>query len=272
MMEAAIALFVVCGGLILGSFFNVLIWRLPRHESIVRPSSHCPKCSRPIRPWENIPVVSFIALRGKCAGCGQKISLQYPLVELAAAGAALLLWYTAAEPRSLSITRNADLALQCFALLLMIPVTVIDLRHRIIPDAITLPLLCAGLCASFLPGDTTPFQSVAGAIAGGGTLIAMGWLGKIIFRKGDAMGGGDVKLLAAAGALWGPKIALLTIFFGAVAGTLAAAALAVIRRIPEDRRIPFGPFLAIGLWVAVLWGDLLVESYMKLAGLLMCGG
>ncbi|MBN2188733.1 MAG: prepilin peptidase [Chitinispirillaceae bacterium] len=271
-METVIILFVVCCGLILGSFFNVLIWRLPRHESIVKPSSHCPKCNRPVRPWENIPVASFIALRGKCAGCGQKISLQYPLVELTAAGAALLLWYAFAGLRLTDYFHNAHLILQCLALLVMIPVTVIDLRHRVIPDAITLPLLGFSLCASFLPGDTTPFQSFAGAIAGGGTLVAMGWLGKIIFRKGEAMGGGDVKLLAAAGALWGPKIALLTIFFGAAAGTLAAAALAAFRRIPEDRRIPFGPFLAVGLWVAVLWGDLLVESYMKLAGMLMCGG
>jgi leader peptidase (prepilin peptidase)/N-methyltransferase len=102
--------------------------------------------------------------------------------------------------------------------------------------------------------------------------VAMGWLGRIIFRKGEAMGGGDIKLLAATGALWGPKTALLTIFFGAVGGTLAAAVLAVLRRMPEDRRIPFGPFLAFGLWIAVLWGDLLLESYMKLAGLFVCGG
>jgi leader peptidase (prepilin peptidase)/N-methyltransferase len=271
-LEPFFVFFAVCCGLILGSFFNVLIWRLPRHESIVKPGSHCPKCSRPVRPWENIPVASFLALRGKCAGCGQKISLQYPLVELAAAGAALLLWYTAVESRSLSIAHNAHLAMQCFALLLMIPVTVIDLRHRIIPDAITLPLLGASLCASFLPGDTTLFQSIAGAIAGGGTLAAMGWLGKIIFRKGEAMGGGDVKLLAAAGALWGPKIALLTLFFGALAGTIGAGILLVLQRLPADRRIPFGPFLALGLWIAVLWGELLVESYLKLAGRLLYGG
>ena len=273
-MELAAAIAVVCFGLIFGSFFNVLIWRLPRHESIVKPSSHCPKCNRPVRPWENIPVLSFLALRGKCAGCGQKISLQYPLIELATAGAAFFLWYAAGAGESLSsnIAHNTHFALGCFALLLMIPVTVIDLRHRIIPDAVTLPLLGIALCASFLPGDTTPFQSVAGVVAGGGTLMAMGWLGKVIFRKGDAMGGGDVKLLAAVGALWGPKIALLTIFFGAVAGTIGVGVLLAIKRMPEDRRIPFGPFLALGLWVAVLWGDLLVESYIKLATRLIYGG
>jgi len=271
-MEIVAAIFVVCCGLILGSFFNVLIWRLPRHESIVKPSSHCPKCNRPVRPWENIPVASFLALRGKCAGCGQKIALQYPLVELATAGAALFLWYATGESLSSNIAHNTQFALRCFALLLMIPVTLIDLRHRIIPDAVTLPLLGAALCASFLPGDTTPFQSAAGAIVGGGTLVAMGWLGKIIFRKGEAMGGGDVKLLAAAGALWGPKIALLTLFFGALAGTIGVGVLLAVRRVPEDRRIPFGPFLALGLWIAVLWGDLLVESYIKLATRFIYGG
>jgi leader peptidase (prepilin peptidase) / N-methyltransferase len=264
-MEAVIVLYVVCCGLILGSFFNVLIWRLPRHESIIRPPSHCPKCNRPVRPWENIPVASYLLLRGKCAGCGQRISLQYPLVELATAGAALLLWYTVAGSHSSNIAHNTHLALQCLALLAMIPVTVIDLRHRIIPDAITLPLFTVSLFCSFLPGDTTPLQSLAGVLAGGGTLVCMGWLGKIIFRKGEAMGGGDVKLLAAVGALFGPKIALLTIFFGAVSGTMGAAALAALKRMPEDRRIPFGPFLALGLWIALLWGSSIMESYMSFA-------
>lgn len=270
-MEPFILIFVAGGGLILGSFFNVLIWRLPRHESIVKPSSHCPKCNRPVRPWENIPVASFLALRGKCAGCGQKISLQYPIIELATAGAALLLWYTAAESLSSSAAHNTHLAIRLFALLLMIPVTVIDMRHRLIPDAITLPLLGVSLCASFIPGDTTPFQAITGLLMGGGILMGMGWLGKIIFRKGEAMGGGDIKLLAAIGALWGPKTVLLTLFFGAFAGTIGAVTLIALKHLAEDRRMPFGPFLALGLWVAVLWGDLLVESYMKLATRIIYG-
>jgi leader peptidase (prepilin peptidase) / N-methyltransferase len=270
-MELIITIFIVSFGCILGSFFNVLVWRLPRHESIVKPGSHCPRCGRPIRPWENIPVISYLLLRGKCAGCSQKISMQYPLIELATGGGALILWYTVAASRSLSAAHDVHLALQCFVLLLMIPVTIIDLRHRIIPDAVTLPLFGISLCASLLPGDTTLFQSLAGVLAGGGTLFVMGWLGKIIFRKGEAMGGGDIKLLAGVGALFGPKIALLTIFFGAVAGTVGAAALAALRRMPEDRRIPFGPFLALGLWIAVLAGDVLVASYMNLTARLLYG-
>jgi leader peptidase (prepilin peptidase) / N-methyltransferase len=261
-METLFAIYAVILGLIVGSFFNVLIWRLPRHESIVRPSSHCPRCNRPIRPWENIPVISFLLLRGKCRGCGIHIPLQYPLVELATGAAALILWYTVASSLSSNAFHDVHIALQCFALLLMVPITAIDLRHYIIPDAITYPLFGVAVAASLMPGDTTPFQSIAGAIVGGGTLYGIGWLGKIIFRKGDAMGGGDIKLLAAAGALWGPEIALLTIFFGSLAATIAAVILALLHRLNADHRIPFGPFLAIGLWTAVLAGDTIVTAYI----------
>jgi leader peptidase (prepilin peptidase)/N-methyltransferase len=262
-MTIILSIIVFVSGLILGSFFNVLMWRLPRHESIVRPSSHCPRCSRPIRPWENIPVISFLALRGKCAGCRQPISPVYPLIELATAAAALLLWQSMAASHLSSWPHNTHLALQCLTLLLMIPITVIDLRHMIIPDAITLPLLGASLAASLLPGDTTPLRSLLGCVAGGGTLYGIGFVGKIIFRKGDAMGGGDIKLLAAVGALWGPKIALLTIFFGSLAGTAAALPLILFRRLGRDHRIPFGPCLALGLWIAVLRGDFLVLAYLQ---------
>jgi leader peptidase (prepilin peptidase)/N-methyltransferase len=271
-MDIIVPIFIVFLGLILGSFFNVLIWRLPRHESIATPASHCPRCNRRIRPWENIPIASFILLCGKCAGCRQKISPLYPLIELITAGASLCLWYTVAASRSSNWYHDAHIALQCFALLLMIPVTLIDIRYYIIPDAVTIPLLCAAFIASFFPGGTTPFQSIAGLLAGGGTLYGIGWLGKVIFRKGDAMGGGDIKLLAAFGALWGPAIALLTIFFGAVAASIGAGVLILIKRLPENHRIPFGPFLALGLWVAVLAGERLVTAYMEFAARLFASG
>jgi leader peptidase (prepilin peptidase)/N-methyltransferase len=262
-MEILFSILSVTAGLIIGSFFNVLIWRLPRKESIAWPGSHCPRCDRPIRAWENIPLISYVLLRGKCAGCKERISPVYPIVELATAGAALLLWHTLGSSRSLDWCHDLHLTLQGFVLLLLIPISVIDIRHYIIPDFITIPLLAVCFLASFLPGDTTPFQSIIGIVAGGGTLYAIGYLGKIIFRKGDAMGGGDIKLLAVAGALWGPKIALLTIFFGSLLGSLAAVPLLFTKRVAEDHRIPFGPFLSIGLWIAVLAGELIVTSYMR---------
>jgi leader peptidase (prepilin peptidase)/N-methyltransferase len=267
---------VILAGLITGSFFNVLIWRLPRNESVVFPASHCPACNRPIRPWENIPVLSYLLLRGKCAGCKGRISFVYPLIELFTAAAAIALWYWLGFPQVLlpaanhtEVFHSIDLFIQGFVLLLLIPITVIDVQHYIIPDELTITFLVVALAASFLPGDTTPFQSVLGVLAGGGTLLAIGWIGKIVFRKGEAMGGGDIKLLALAGALWGPKIALLTIFFGSLYGTLGAVILLGLRRLNNDHRIPFGPFLSLGIWTAVLRGDYLLNSYLHfVAGLL----
>ncbi|MBN1130839.1 MAG: prepilin peptidase [Chitinispirillaceae bacterium] len=271
-LELIAGIFVAVFGLILGSFFNVLIWRLPRDESIVRPASHCPRCNRPIRAIENIPLLSYLFLRGKCAGCKKRISPVYPLIELSTALAALILWNTLAPMKTADWAQTTHLVLQLLALLLLIPVTVIDLRHYIIPDVITLPLAVAALLASFLPGDTTPLTSLAGLLAGSGTLLAIGWLGMIAFRKGDAMGGGDIKLLAAIGALWGPKIALLAIMFGSVFGTLAAMALIVSRRLSRDHHIPFGPWLAAGTWTAVLAGDGIINSYFALVNRLFLNG
>ncbi len=251
-------------GLIAGSFFNVLIYRLPRRESIIHPASHCPGCNRPIRPWENIPLVSYVMLGGKCAGCGQPISLLYPFVEFFTAAASLLLWFTVAASRSMVIGHDAHLFLQCFALLLMIPITIVDLRHYIIPDGLTLTLLAAGLLASFLPGDLPPLQSILGGLTGAGTLLAIGWLGKLAFRKGNAMGGGDIKLLAAVGVIWGAKIALLTIFFGSLSGAVVGGATLLLGKLHKSHRIPFAPFLALGLWVAVLFGDTMVRGYLRL--------
>jgi leader peptidase (prepilin peptidase)/N-methyltransferase len=251
-------------GLIAGSFFNVLIYRLPRRESILFPASHCPACNRPIRPWENVPLASYALLGGKCAGCRQPISPLYPIIELLTAGAALLLWHTLATSRSSAVAPDVRLFIQCFTLLLMIPITVIDLRHYLIPDALTLPLIAAGLAASFLPGGLTPAASVIGGCAGGGTLFLIGWIGKLAFRKGDAMGGGDIKLLAAAGVIWGAKIALLTIFLGSLLGALAGGAAMLSGRLGRSHRIPFAPFLAVGLWTAVLFGDAMVRGYLRL--------
>lgn len=267
---------VILVGLVFGSFFNVLIWRLPREESIAFPGSHCPQCNRPIRPWENIPILSFLLLRGKCAGCQARISPVYPLVEILTAGVSLALWYALGFPHLFALTNASfdwfhtiHLFLQGFVLLLLIPITIIDLQHYIIPDELTITFLIVALAASFMPGDTTPFKAILGVLAGGGSLYAIGWIGKIVFRKGEAMGGGDIKLLAMFGALWGPKTALLTIFFGSLYGTLGAIVLLSLRRLNSDHRIPFGPFLALGVLTAVLWGDLLVGWYMKfMAGLM----
>jgi leader peptidase (prepilin peptidase) / N-methyltransferase len=263
-MDIIAGIFVALFGLAAGSFFNVLIYRLPRGESIIRPGSHCPACNRPVRAWENIPVASYILLGGRCAGCGNKISLAYPGIEILTAILALLLWFFFSHSVSSDYRHDLHLALQWFVLLLMIPVAVIDIRHYIIPDILTFSLLGAGLAASFLPGDTTPIQAILGAFAGGATLWGIGWLGRIAFRKGEAMGGGDIKLLAAFGAIWGVKTALLAIFFGSCLGTIIAGAAMIAGRLNREHRIPFGPFLAAGLWLAVLKGNAIVTTYIGL--------
>jgi leader peptidase (prepilin peptidase)/N-methyltransferase len=251
-------------GLILGSFFNVLIWRLPREESILWPPSHCIQCKRTIRPWENIPVISFLFLKCKCPGCGQKISWIYPLIELTTAFLSVLLSIIFLKSFALQISL-ADipyLVLQYLFLLLMVPVAIIDIRHYIIPDLISLPLIVLGLAVSFFPENVTPIESLLGIILGGGSLYAIGWLGTAILKKGDAMGGGDIKLMAAAGALWGAKIALMGIVFGALLGSIAGIGIIFNKEKSLDHKIPFGPFLGAGLWIAVIMGERLVNLYI----------
>ena len=222
-------------GACIGSFLNVVIHRLPRGESIVSPRSRCPGCGREIRARENIPVVSFLVLGGKCAGCGGAISWRYPAVELLAAagfGAIFLL-----DGPGMRLLRD----LLFFSLL--IPVAFIDIDHRIIPDELSLGGLAAGILLSFLPdGDWK--GSVAGALLGGGILYATGFLYEKI-RGAEGMGGGDIKLLAMIGAFLGWRGALATIFIGALLG--AVGGVLSMRRGGEGLKtaIPFGPYLCV---------------------------
>ncbi len=220
-------------GACIGSFLNVVIYRLPRGESIVSPRSRCPGCGREIRAWENIPIVSFLILRGKCAGCGGAISWRYPAVELltaAGVGAIFLL-----DGPGIPLLR--DLLFFC----LLVPIAFIDLDHRIIPDELSLGGLAAGIFLSFLPGGDWK-GSVAGALLGGGILYATAFLYEKI-RGAEGMGGGDIKLLAMIGAFLGWRGTLATIFFGALLG--ATGGILAMRKGGEGLKtaIPFGPYL-----------------------------
>ncbi|HBO69428.1 MAG TPA: prepilin peptidase [Deltaproteobacteria bacterium] len=227
-------------GACLGSFFNVLIHRLPRGESIVRPSSRCPACGRPIRALENIPIVSFFLLRGRCAGCAGAISPRYPGVEaLSGAGFAL---FAVVDGPGLPLLR--DLAL--FSLL--VPIAFIDLDHRIIPDELSLGGIAAGILLSFLPGGDW-MGSLAGGLLGGGILYATAAAyEKVTGREG--MGGGDIKLIAMIGAFLGWKGALFTIFCGSLLGV--AGGLVAMRKGEEGLKtaIPFGPYLCAAALLA----------------------
>jgi leader peptidase (prepilin peptidase)/N-methyltransferase len=253
-----------CIGLLIGSFFNVVIWRYPRHESIMFPASHCPQCNRKIRPWENIPVLSYIFLMGKCAGCKNPISIIYPIIELLTGIGAALLWTTLIIKTQGEWFQYIIVAFKTVFLLTLIPLAVIDFKYYIIPDWFNLPMIIAGLAISFIPGDLSPLQSITGLLSGGGSLYLVGLIGKFLFKKEDSMGGGDIKLMAAAGALFGAPAALMGIMFGAFLGSVGGLLMMRLHKTDQEHRIPFGPFLGAGLWISVIAGNQLLNAYLSL--------
>ncbi len=247
---AATVLIALVLGLIVGSFLNVCIHRLPLRESVVWPASRCPHCHANIAPGDNIPVIGYLRLRGRCRNCSSPISLKYPIVELTTAaifvGAVLLV-----DPPLLF----ARLAFACALVVLF----VIDLEHRILPDVITLPGILLGLLLSFVlpPGWR---DSVIGLIAGGGVLWLMG---EAYFRiRGEeGMGFGDVKMLAMIGAFLGWKLMLLTLVLSSFMGSIVGIAMIVLHRGDMKYALPFGTFLAAGAIVAASVGDPIVAWY-----------
>lgn len=243
--------FLVYAGLLgaaIGSFINVLVARLPVGESPVRPRSSCPACGAMIAWYDNIPIVSWLVLRGRCRRCGSRISVEYPLVE---AGTALI-WIGVAWLYGPSWT-----GLQGAVLLsIVLAIALIDARHYLIPDPLSLGGLVAGLALAPLPGPPSVLASVLGAAAGFGVLFAVGVVGEWAFKK-PAMGGGDMKMMAMVGAFLGPAGAMLTIFLGALVGTIVFAPVAL----RTDREVPFGVFLALGAAATFLLGDALTDWY-----------
>lgn len=225
---------------------------MPTGDSVLRPRSRCPVCHATIRWRDNLPVLSWLFLRGRCRDCGGGISLRYPSIELATA----LAWGGMAWTYGASVTALTGTVL--FTLLLAI--AVIDARHYIIPDALSLGGCAAGLALSALPGSTPPLAAVAGAVLGFGLLHVVGWLGEKAFRK-PALGGGDVKMMAMVGAFLGPGGAVLTIFLGALAGSLVFGPVSL----RTGKPVPFGTFLALGATVAFLFGDTLFDEYLRAA-------
>ena len=235
-------------GLCVGSFLNVCILRLPKEQSLLTPPSTCPHCGQRIAWYDNIPLVSWIVLRGKCRRCGKAISAQYPLIE-ALVGA---LWLAAYLRYGVSVHALAG-ALFC-TILLGIGIT--DARHYLIPDEFTWGGLGLGLALSLVGGWQGFLQAVIGAAMGFGLLYAVGVAGRWLFKE-EAMGGGDIKMMAMVGSFVGWKGVLLTIFAGALLGTLIFVPLSLRKK----RLVPFGVFLAVGAAVAFVWGDAIIEWY-----------
>jgi leader peptidase (prepilin peptidase)/N-methyltransferase len=263
-------------GLIVGSFLNVCIVRLPRGGSIVKPPSHCPRCQSGIKFYDNIPLISFLLLRGKCRNCGEPISWRYPLVELTNA----LLYVGIVSEFWLGGEAFMMMAL-CSSLIV---ITVIDYDHMIIPDKITLPGMLVGLTLApfFMSplGDPLPFNldaliphagpyltgflnSLIGLILGGGLLLSIGWAWEKL-RHIEAMGGGDVKLMGMVGSFLGWKGALLTIMLGALTGSVIGVLLIVLKRHKMEKLIPFGPFLAAGALASAFYGPNIILWYLGL--------
>jgi len=240
-------------GLIVGSFSNVCIYRIPRNESIIYPGSHCPKCSTTLRPMDNIPLLSYIILKGRCRNCGSKISIQYPIVELLTGLIYLIIYLT----YGLSIQSLIYIILSSA----LIIITFIDLKEQIIPDVISLPGVVAGLVISFFVPYISSLSSLLGIIAGGGTILIIALIGTIIFKK-EAMGGGDVKLAAMVGAFLGWKYVILALFLGFFIGALAGIFLILAKIRSREDMIPFGPFIVVGSIAAILWGERILLWYL----------
>lgn len=235
-------------GLILGSFANVCIYRVPRRESILGPGSHCPQCQIPIRPLDNVPLLSYLWLKGRCRACGVSISWHYPVVELLTGLIYLLLFQTFGLSLAFGIYAAMATAL--------VIVSFIDLEHQIVPDVITLPGLALGLLLSALFLPITFLDALMGALLGGGLFYAIA----TIYEGG--MGGGDIKLIAMIGAFIGWRQVLLTIFVAAFVGSVIGLALLITKRKGRRDPIPFGPFLALGAIVAIFWGERLLHWYL----------
>jgi leader peptidase (prepilin peptidase) / N-methyltransferase len=237
-------------GLAIGSFLNVVAWRLPRGESLASPRSRCPSCEAPIRPYDNVPVLSWLLLRGRCRECGVAIAARYPVVE--AATAVLYAAVVAAKWGD-----PAAIALGLALVTVLVPVTLIDLEHRIIPNKLTGPfaVLAVALGLALDPGGV-PEQLIAGAAAGGFFLAAV-----LAYPRG--MGMGDVKLAGVMGLYLGRAVAP-ALFVALIAGVVVGAVIIARKGAREGRKtaVPFGPFLALGAIVALFAGDALVDGYV----------
>jgi len=242
-------------GLVVGSFCNVCIHRLPQEESIVVPRSRCPRCRTPIRALDNIPLLSFVWLRGRCRNCGVAISWRYPLVEAVTAGlfvAALLAF--GPTPRAL---------VAAILLAALVVVTFIDLDHQVIPDEVTLTGLPVGVLASLLTGRPPFTEALVAALGGAGALYLLAVYGELFFKR-EVLGGGDLKLAAMLGAFLGGRHLALAFFLASLLGGLVGGLLLATGRAGRGALLPFGPFLAFGAAGALFFGDALWAWYWGL--------
>lgn len=270
MTETTARIFAFVLGAVVGSFLNVCVSRWPQDQSVISPPSRCPGCGRPIRWHENVPILGWLRLRGRCAGCRQPISPMYPLVELVVG----LIWLAAVLHYGPTFTalRVAIIA----TVLLGIALT--DAMHYVIPDGFTVFGFIWGIAAAFIGAalnETLPFaglyDSLIGACVGAGAIAIAGWLGEVALKK-EAMGFGDVTLMAVVGAALGPQRSLLTVFLGAALGAVSFLLLVYPIAWIQSRRkreavdlplVPFGVFLAPAAMIALFFGQAMIDWYRQ---------
>jgi leader peptidase (prepilin peptidase)/N-methyltransferase len=270
-------IFVFIFGAVVGSFLNVCIYRLPAGKSIVSPPSSCPVCQGRIKWYDNIPIVSWLLLRGRCRGCSSPISPRYPVVEALNGLFTLALFYRlgplrvlglVADPAASTLVRLAPtltfvaLFLFCSA---MVVITFIDLDHMIIPDVISLPGIVVGFLFSCFIPQIGWLNSLLGILAGGGSLFLVAALYHRLTGK-EGMGGGDIKLLAMMGAFFGWKAIPFIVFMSSLIGSVVGIALMLAQKKDGKLAIPFGPFLALGAILYIFYGRQMILWYLRLGG------
>lgn len=237
-------------GVIIGSFLNVVIYRLPRNESIVYPPSHCVNCKRELKPYDLIPILSYIFLKGRCRCCGSRISIRYPIVELITGLIYLILFiYFGISIKSLSYTFLASL---------LIVITFIDMEHKIIPNKIILIGLIVGAAFRLITINYGIWDYIVGFLVGGGVLFLISLL------SGGGMGGGDIKLMAMIGLYVGWKLTISTLFLAVVLGAVGGIVLILFKIKTRKDYIPFGPYISIACIISILYGYDLLNMYIKL--------
>jgi len=241
-------------GLAVGSFLNVCIYRFPKHMSISKPRSRCPKCDHQLKFWENIPILSYIFLRGKCSNCNSKISLRYPLIEILTSIIFLLLHYY----YGLTI----QTLLLCILFSIVIIITFIDIDVQLIPNELLLIGLIPVLVYIILPGLSNILVHLLGAVCLSGLFLLIGYIGKILYKE-DSMGMGDVKYAFVIGLLLGVKSGILAFGISFLSAAIIIFIYSITKKLKPRQKIPFGPFMSIGLFTTLIWGDRVIEWYLQ---------
>ncbi len=259
MINFSVLWYVLVGiyGLLIGSFLNVVIYRVPRSMSVAFPPSHCPNCDAKIKWYDNIPVLSYIILGGKCRNCKEKISIRYTLVELLNTALWLLCWFRFWKVNLLFAF------ISMIASSVLISVFFIDLENKIIPDRFNVIILVLGVVACFCKDGVLWYERLIG-LGVGLAIFLLFYYGSILILKKEGLGFGDVKFVAVCGLLLGFKNVLLAITVAAILGSVILVTVSLIKKKDKDFEFPFAPFLAVGVFVAMTYGNVIIEWYLRL--------